>query len=59
MAAVRDGVGSGLRILFESGLEAAEGLRHQLCWQHPQDAVRAAKAGWAVPGGGHADFKTV
>ncbi|XP_036133400.1 kinesin-like protein KIF14 isoform X2 [Molossus molossus] len=39
MAAVWDGVGSGLRMLLESGLETARALRHELLRQCPQDQV--------------------
>lgn len=52
MAAVQDGVGSGLQTLFESGLETAEELRHELLRQHPPDEVRGTKAGavWCQTG---------
>ncbi|KAM7050042.1 kinesin-like protein KIF14 isoform 2-T2 [Molossus nigricans] len=39
VAAAWDGVGSGLRMLLESGLETARALRHELLRQCPQDQV--------------------
>lgn len=39
MAALRDGVGSGLRLLLDSGTDTAERLQGELGGQHAPDEV--------------------
>lgn len=45
MAALWDGVGSGVRVLLDSGIEKAEELRHELLRQCAQNEVSARKGG--------------
>lgn len=52
MAALWDGVGSGVRELLDAGMEKAGELRHELLRQCARNEVSASKGGCVVPEGG-------
>ncbi|EPQ19451.1 Zinc finger protein 281 [Myotis brandtii] len=50
--ALWDGVGAGVRLLIDSGLERAEELRRELTGQHPQSETYSVEMPAMSPGGG-------